>query len=214
MSWWSTGQLELLRAAGVWRIQPGIESLDDEVLRRMRKGLRVLQAIALLREGARLGMDIAWNILAGFPGERPEDYARMARLVPLLTHLQPPGVCSPLRFDRFSPLHSQGPAAGLVDVHAFPAYAHVYDLPAAALDRPACYFSFRYADGHDVAAYLAPLAAAVTRWSDRRASLTALEAATRWSSSTTATSPPPPGTTGTTSRAPRRDRHAALAARV
>ncbi|MBM3464320.1 MAG: RiPP maturation radical SAM protein 1 [Armatimonadetes bacterium] len=163
-------QLELLRAAGVRRIQPGIESLSDDVLRRMKKGLKAMQGIQLLREGARLGMDVAWNLLAGFPGEDPQEYARMADLVPLLTHLQAPALCSAIRLDRFSPLHAD---TALDDVHAFPAYAHVYDLPQEALDRLAYYFTFRYADGRDVAGYLAPLEEQIERWTARPASLTA-----------------------------------------
>ena len=38
-----------LREAGVVAIQPGIESLSDEVLRIMRKGVSALQNIQLLK---------------------------------------------------------------------------------------------------------------------------------------------------------------------
>jgi ribosomal peptide maturation radical SAM protein 1 len=169
----SRQQIGLLRAAGVASIQPGIESLSNDVLARMQKGLRGIQAVQLLREGARVGLDVDWNIIAGFPGEDPAEYARMAELVPLLSHLQPPQMCSPLRLDRFAPLHTKAAENGLVEVQAYPSYQHVYGLPPEALDRLASCFTFRYADGRDVDSYLAPLQAAVARWREHRGTLQA-----------------------------------------
>ena len=168
-------QLRTLMAAGVDRIQPGIESLSDDVLRRMGKGLKGLQGVQLLKDCARLGMRVSWNLIAGFPGEDPEDYARMARWVPLLTHLAPPGLCSLLRLDRFSPLHTEATARGLTGVAAYPAYGHVYGLPPKELDRLAYYFEFAYADGREVAAYLRPLEEAVARWNAQPGSLVSLD---------------------------------------
>ena len=53
-----------------------------------------------------------------------------------------------------------------MDVLPFPVYGYVYGLPPAELERIAYYFSFRYADCRDVAAYLAPLGgeASVEGW--------------------------------------------------
>src|SRR5262249_52378449 len=97
-------QVRLLREAGVVQIQPGIESLNSSVLRLMRKGVSALQNIQLLRWCAEYMVQPFWNLLAGFPGEDPADYARQAELVPLLTHLPPPSGLSLIRLDRFSPL--------------------------------------------------------------------------------------------------------------
>ena len=36
------------------------------------------------------GMGMAWNVLWGFPGETPGDYATQAKLLPNLRHLSPP----------------------------------------------------------------------------------------------------------------------------
>ena len=98
-------QLVKMRRAGVRAIQPGLESLSNEVLRLMDKGCTALQNIQLLRWCQELGIEAAWNILAGFPGEPPAEYEKMARLVPLLTHLTPPCSCAQVRLDRFSPFH-------------------------------------------------------------------------------------------------------------
>src|SRR5262245_15054827 len=42
-------QLRLLHAAGVRNIQPGVESLDDSVLRIMRKGITAIENVQLLK---------------------------------------------------------------------------------------------------------------------------------------------------------------------
>ena len=62
-------QLLTLRHGGMRQIQPGIESFSDQVLQLMDKGVTGLQNIQLLRWSEELGIDCAWNLLAGFPGE-------------------------------------------------------------------------------------------------------------------------------------------------
>jgi ribosomal peptide maturation radical SAM protein 1 len=84
-------QLRALRDAGVRHIQPGIESFSDPVLKLMRKGTTGLQNIQLLKWCRELGIEVGWNLIWGLPGEPPEEYARLAELVPLLAHLPPPG---------------------------------------------------------------------------------------------------------------------------
>src|ERR1700747_1625319 len=97
-------QLRTLRRGGVRAIQPGIESFSNQVLQLMRKGCTGLQNIQLLRWCEELGITVFWNLLYGFPGESPVEYARMAELIPLLAHLQKPGYCGRIHVDRFSPL--------------------------------------------------------------------------------------------------------------
>src|SRR5262249_21046555 len=67
-------QLETLRRAGVWHVQPGIESLSSRVLGLMRKGITGCRNVETLREGAEQGLTVAWNWLYGFPGETAADY--------------------------------------------------------------------------------------------------------------------------------------------
>ena len=66
-------QLRALRDAGISKIQPGIESLSDDVLRRMRKGETALQNIQLLKWCRELGLKTAWNLIWWFPGEPAEE---------------------------------------------------------------------------------------------------------------------------------------------
>jgi ribosomal peptide maturation radical SAM protein 1 len=157
-------QLALLRAGGMRAIQPGIESFSRNVLQLMKKGCSGAQNIQLLRWCKELGIDVGWNILAGFPGESPDDYRAQAELIPLLTHLQPPAACSPIRLDRFSPLYANAQSLGLARVRPAPAYYYAFPLGRNDLAKLAYYFDFDYADGRRPTDYLAPLMSAVQRW--------------------------------------------------
>ena len=100
-------QLRRLRDHGVWHVQPGIESLARRTLHLMRKGVTPLMNVKFLRDCERLGMTVAWNILAGFPDETIADYAEMLQQIPRLHHLQPPGSTARLMIVRFSPLFEE-----------------------------------------------------------------------------------------------------------
>ena len=157
-------QVRSLRDAGIAGIQPGIESLSSEVLKLMRKGVSALQNIQLLKWCRELGVEPQWNLLWGFPGESAAAYTRMAALVPLLTHLQPPGFFSTIRLDRFSPNFSDATSLGITNVEPIDAYRYLYDLPADALRNLAYYFSFSYQEPRSVASYAQPLAQALREW--------------------------------------------------
>jgi ribosomal peptide maturation radical SAM protein 1 len=160
----SKAQLRQLRDAGVATVQPGIESLADGVLRLMDKGVRGLQNLQFLKWCQELGLAAVWNLLHGFPGEDPAEYARMAERLPLLHHLAPPMACCPIRLDRFSPNFEEAEARGFAEVRPYPSYGLVFGLEEADAARMAYYFSYRHADGRDTATYTAPLEAAVNEW--------------------------------------------------
>lgn len=126
-------RVRLLREAGVRSIQPGIESLSDAVLALMRKGVSGLQNIQLMKWCKELGVRPNWNLLFGFPGEPAEEYARMAELAPLLSHLPPPDSCAMIRLDRFSPNFFDAEKLGLIDIEPVTSYRHVYRLADEAV---------------------------------------------------------------------------------
>lgn len=157
-------QIRLLREAGIRFIQPGIESFSDAVLTLMRKGVSGLQNIQILKWCKELGVEPNWNLLFGFPGEPPEEYARMAKFVPFLTHLPPPDSMSMIRMDRFSPNFFDAEKLGLVDVEPVASYRHVYRLQEAAIANLAYYFTFRYREPRDVASYTRSLEKETLAW--------------------------------------------------
>jgi ribosomal peptide maturation radical SAM protein 1 len=157
-------QIELLRDAGVFAIQPGIESLNSHVLRLMRKGVTALQNVQLLKLGREYGIELAWNLLYGFPGETPRDYEDTARVIEAIYHLKPPGAVARIRLDRFSPNFDRAAEFGLLDVRPYPIYSHLYPLPAEAVANLAYFFEFEYADGRVPASYVQPALEKVNVW--------------------------------------------------
>ncbi len=157
-------QLRVLRGAGVTGIQPGIESFSTSVLRLMRKGTSTAQNVQLLKWCAEIGIDAAWNLLYGFPGEDPADYEEMADLIERISHLRAPRGVGPIRLDRFSPNFVEAERLGLVDVRPDRSYRFIYDLPEELLNGLAYYFEHGYADGRDPSEYAAPTRAAIGRW--------------------------------------------------
>ncbi len=160
-------ELETLRAGGVRQIQPGVESLSDDILRLMRKGTTAFQNVQLLRWAGEVDIGCSWNIICGFPGEPPAAYATMAALIPSLVHLMPPGSSARVRLDRFSPFHAAPQESGFTRVRPARAYFYVYPFARRELFRLAYFFDYDYGDGRDVDAYFEPVAAAVRRWWER-----------------------------------------------
>src|SRR5271157_936592 len=140
----SLEQVQLLRPAGVYRIQPGIEALSSSRLRRMKKGVLARQNLALLRYARAAGLVLYWNLLCEFPGDQREDYDATLALLPLIHHLIPPtGVC-PVSLDRFSPYFRDAAAFGITHLEPQPSYAWAFP-PHADRRSLAYHFKGEYA---------------------------------------------------------------------
>ncbi len=157
-------QLSVLFGAGVRRLEVGIESLSTPVLALMGKGTTALRCVQLLKWAREAGLKVVWNFLWGLPGEPPDEYARMARLVPLLTHLEPPNTVGTFRLDRFSPLFEDPGRHGLEDVRPYASYGYVYGLPPEELAGLAYFFQATHQTPRLVERYTAPLAARIAEW--------------------------------------------------
>jgi hypothetical protein len=130
----------------------------------MRKGVRAAQNVNLLRWARYYGIDVAWSILWGFPGETEEDYAGQAAAVPHLVHLQPPGGSGRIWLERFSPLFTDPERFGVRRRRPERSYRYVY--PAFVdLDRIAYFFDYELDDALPDATY-EPLQAALAGWTD------------------------------------------------
>ena len=157
-------QVRLLRQAGVTAIQPGLESLSTPILRLMRKGVTAFQNVRLLKWCAEYEVRAFWNLIFGFPGEPPEEYARMAELVPGLTHLEPPAALSGLALERFSPYHERAREFGLEILGPSAWYEYVYEADEATRCDLAYCFDYRHLDGRNPEDYVAPLRAVIDGW--------------------------------------------------
>ncbi len=132
-------QIELMVQGGVRWFQVGIESFHTRLLELMGKGSTVLENIQILRWAYELGIRASYVLLYGFPGEQDEWYGEMSQLIPLLSHLEPPRMLYPLRYDRFSAYHEEPQRFGLRLVPRR-AYASVYPLAPDRIADIAYYF--------------------------------------------------------------------------
>jgi ribosomal peptide maturation radical SAM protein 1 len=131
-------QLEVIAAAGIRRLQPGIESMHDDILRLIEKGTTSLQNVQLLKWAREIGIFITWNFLWDVPGEKDEWYGQMAEWLPQIVHMQPPGI-DRIQFHRFSPYHKIAHTFGL-SLTPYSSYRYVYPLAEADLSGLAYYF--------------------------------------------------------------------------
>ncbi|MET0409901.1 MAG: RiPP maturation radical SAM C-methyltransferase [Polyangiaceae bacterium] len=134
-------QVKLMREAGIRHVQPGIESLSSPILRLMRKGVKAAQNVNLLRWARYYGVDVSWNVIFGFPGERLEDHRAQAELMAQIVHLAPPTGAGPLWMERFSPLFRERDNFPTTRLEPEASYRYVY--PAGTnLDEIAYFFDY------------------------------------------------------------------------
>lgn len=118
-------QVALLADAGARWLQPGIESLSEDMLRLLSKGASAMTNLQLLKWARLNGIWLLWHILHGAPGEQDAWHAEVAGWLPLIAHFQPPGMPAMNRIDflRFSPYAEEPERFGL-DLSPAWAYAH------------------------------------------------------------------------------------------
>jgi len=161
-------QIKMLAEAGAIYLQAGIENLCTHTLKLMRKGTSSLQNIQLLKWCKQYGVLAYWNIIYGFPGEVPDDYARCLELAEVLTHLDPPSGFGPFRMDRFSHNFNKAAESGFVNVRPLYVYRYLYPFDDDTLFDLAYYFDFGYQEKIDDGGFLAPLTEQVLRWKERQ----------------------------------------------
>ncbi|MES1244856.1 MAG: RiPP maturation radical SAM C-methyltransferase [Acidobacteriota bacterium] len=137
-------QVALLKRAGIAHVQSGIESLSDQTLELMDKGVSAAQNIALLRWCRELGVDAQWNLLFGFPGEDLDDYPRTHGIMQKLSHLPAPRTCGSIRVDRFSPNFERWQEKGFLEIRPLSGYRHVFPGDDEGLRSLAYYFEYRH----------------------------------------------------------------------
>jgi hypothetical protein len=133
----------------------------------MGKGVSALQNIQLLKWCKELGLKVSWNILWGFPGEDPQEFHRMAELLPYLTHLPAPQAACRIRLDRFSPNYEMAKQFGITKVKPHPAYFHLYRFAPEIVANLAYFFDYDYCEQRDVMSYTNSLWHEVKKWCDQ-----------------------------------------------
>ena len=150
--------------AGITMIQPGIESLHDDLLKLMAKGNSAMINTQLLKYTREVGMATTWLLLVGFPGEDEDWHREVAAWLPLIFHLQPPNGVVTVRYDRFSVYFNEQQKYGL-NLRPFTAYEAVYPLPPEDLKDIAYFFYDANAkDRHVPKASFVELGTQVSHW--------------------------------------------------
>jgi ribosomal peptide maturation radical SAM protein 1 len=157
-------QIRMLSAAGVNRVQPGIESLSDHVLQLMRKGTTGLRNIQTLKWCHEYGVGADWNLLYGFPGETAADYQETLKLLPAIRFLGAPVAWGPVRMDRFSPYFETPGEFGMRDLRPFAPYFHLYPFREESVSRIAYYFEYKYDPAVDPTGFADPVVRVLEQW--------------------------------------------------
>ena len=165
-------QVDSLLEAGLGAAQLGIETFSTPVLKLAGKGASALQNLQTLKWFSEAGIEVKWNLLYGFPGEDPSDYAALAELLPSLYHLVPPLAVGRVRLDRFSPYFEDPARYGIVNPRPNRAFRYVYPFPDESLARMAYYYEYDYADGRNPLDYAATALAAAETWQQLQGTVT------------------------------------------
>ncbi len=149
----SEEKVKSLSDAGVFYVQAGIESLNDNILKQMKKGNSAIYNIALLKYLLEEFIVVHWNFLINVPGERVEDYQEMAELIPMIEHLPPPVSLESIIYCRFSPYYNSPEKYGIELIHV-PSYSFVYQEQEESIKNLAYFFynksredNFNYSEG-------------------------------------------------------------------
>ncbi|MEA2020899.1 MAG: RiPP maturation radical SAM C-methyltransferase [Candidatus Caldatribacteriota bacterium] len=134
--------VEKLSKAGVVFFQPGIESLDTETLKFMRKGVSGSINIQLLKWCKTYSLHPNWNYLINFGNEKDSTFNKISEIIPKISHLTPPLNVSSIRLSRFSPMFIYPEQFGLMNVKHRPEYEYIYKFSSDVLQNLAYNFSY------------------------------------------------------------------------
>jgi len=109
-------QLILLKKAGIFQVQAGIETLSSSLLKKMSKGVTARQNITFLRNARTIGIEISWSFLYKFPQDTEEEYRELLQLLPLIVHFNPPNPIQEVSIVKFCPLYNFPDKFGIVNI--------------------------------------------------------------------------------------------------
>jgi ribosomal peptide maturation radical SAM protein 1 len=141
-------QAFVFRNGGVREVQPGIESFDDHILSLMKKGTTAARQIQCLKLLAENGIEVAWNLIYGNPGEMVEDYREMIHAISYIHHLPPllEDSLVPMQINRYAPYHETPDRYGIRNIRPRDYYSQLFPSPHVDLNELAFYFDYDLVD--------------------------------------------------------------------
>jgi len=86
---------KLLKDAGFIQIQVGVESFSKSYLKKMNKGVRVIDNVASLKFCKEHGISNSYNLIVGYPNEEKIDFHETKKNIELFKqYLDPPQICN------------------------------------------------------------------------------------------------------------------------
>jgi ribosomal peptide maturation radical SAM protein 1 len=118
-------ELKLMRAAGMRRVQIGIEALSTRLLRKLRKGTTAIQNLEIMKHCEALGIANLSNLILQFPPSDEDDVAETLRTMKFAVLFRPP---KPVSFwlGLGSPAWRHAEAHGLNRVGNHPHWARIF----------------------------------------------------------------------------------------
>ena len=117
-------QIKQLRQAGFVLLQPGIESLQDDLLKLMNKGNRAIKHVELLKRCKQYGIGVVWNMLKEMPFDKADYYEETLELSKKLSHLQPPAHLSTILYQGNS-VYNNNPEKFGLRLEPMPLYGYI-----------------------------------------------------------------------------------------
>jgi ribosomal peptide maturation radical SAM protein 1 len=160
-------EVKALAAAGINRVQPGIESFHPVTLRNMAKGVSPAINIRFLRWCELYGISPTWLIMYNLPGDRARFYSEQALLVQKIYHLEPPAVVR-LELQRFSPYWKHPDRYNVEIGAAYEAYSVVHNGTPEQIGRLAYEFEYSHPEDAELDLGINVLKEAVADWQRAR----------------------------------------------
>jgi len=117
--------VKIMKSAGVTLIQPGIECLDNGLLKKINKGVTLFSNLLFLKWCRKYDIRVSYNIILGIPDATAEELQSQLNVMKLIPHLDPP-FPMPLSIVRFSDYYIHPQKHNLKNIQPDRFYRHIY----------------------------------------------------------------------------------------
>jgi len=128
----------LLRKAGFTHIQTGVESFSSKLLKKMNKGVKVIDNIAALKYCKENHIKNSYNIIINYPNEDENDFEESKKTIQLLQKYIEPANISKYVVGYQSPIYNHLEKFNIKDIK--PKIIDTIMYPKEILDKKFCFF--------------------------------------------------------------------------
>jgi len=122
-------KLEMMKKAGVTEVQIGLEALDTRLLRKMNKGVRLIDNLQIMKHCEDLGIRSRSFLILGFPTETQADIDRSLKAIDFACAYEPPREIGPFSLREGSPVDQSPQQYGIYATRDIGLFSDVLYLP-------------------------------------------------------------------------------------